>query len=194
MSAQDGAGAGNAGVPASADPGSNGTAGCAGASLSVVPVTGTHLTRQQLRDLIDARLLEGVVGDGFMLLRLDVSDGAAVDCGQAPRAQRLARVADRLVKQVRACDLFCRLEDDAYACVLPHVRRREEASALACRLCSLVASTSYADTHLHAHAGIAICPFDGATPEVLLKHAEDALYRAKRCQLGYAFFDWRTDP
>ncbi len=37
--------------------------------------------------------------------------------------------------------------------------------------------------------GIAMWPADGATPEGLLANADAAMYRAKRPQSGYAFFD-----
>jgi predicted signal transduction protein with EAL and GGDEF domain len=37
--------------------------------------------------------------------------------------------------------------------------------------------------------GIARSPADGVTTEALLKSADAAMYRAKREQTGYAFFD-----
>ena len=37
--------------------------------------------------------------------------------------------------------------------------------------------------------GVAICPDDAATAELLLRRADAAMYSAKRQQCGYVFFD-----
>jgi GGDEF domain-containing protein len=41
--------------------------------------------------------------------------------------------------------------------------------------------------------GIATSPADGASGDILLRHADAAMARAKRQQTSYAFFDARAD-
>jgi len=46
----------------------------------------------------------------------------------------------------------------------------------------------------HFVVDFAVCPRDGATASVLLKHADEATFRARAHGAGHAFFDPRLDP
>jgi diguanylate cyclase (GGDEF)-like protein len=126
--------------------------------------------------------------DGFK----PINDRHGHDTGDA----MLRIVAARLSRSVRADDMVCRLGGDEFACMLADAMTREQLSHLACKLFDAVSAplqVGALELSVRPSIGIAVCPTDGATSEALLKHADRAMYRAKRRQMGYAFFDRRTD-
>jgi predicted signal transduction protein with EAL and GGDEF domain len=62
--------------------------------------------------------------------------------------------------------LYLDLDGDEFACLLPDLLQLT----------------------IHASIGIAVCPSDGPSAEALPKSADEAMYRAKRQNTGYAFF------
>ncbi len=116
--------------------------------------------------------------------------------GHATGDELLRIVAERLSRNVRADDMVCRLGGDEFACLLSHPMGREQLGQIARKLFDAVsAPLQLGELHLSVRPsiGIAVCPGDGDTPGALLKRADAAMYRAKRRQLGYAFFDRRSD-
>jgi diguanylate cyclase (GGDEF)-like protein len=105
-------------------------------------------------------------------------------------------VAARLARSIRAEDMVCRLGGDEFACLLSDPLNRERLGHLACKLFDAVSAPLQLGPlklTVRPSIGIAVCPTDGATTDALLKCADAAMYRAKRHQSGYAFFDPQTD-
>lgn len=101
-------------------------------------------------------------------------------------------VATRLTRAVRTEDMLSHLGGDAFACLVADVSSREQLIHLASALFDVVSAPvkiGQIKVNLRPSIGIAMCPGDGATAEALIKNADVAMYRAKRQQTGYAFFD-----
>jgi diguanylate cyclase (GGDEF)-like protein len=97
---------------------------------------------------------------------------------------------------MRAEDMVCRLGGDEFACLLANAMGREQLSRLACELFDAVSAPlklGRQQFSVRPSIGIAVCPTDGDTTAALLKRADAAMYRAKRLQTGFAFFDRRSD-
>lgn len=128
------------------------------------------------------------------VLYLDLDGFKAVndDHGHEAGDELLRIVAARLAGAVRADDLVGRLGGDEFACVMADVPGRHQLSHLACKLYDAV-STPFQLGKLtltvRPSIGIAISPADGQTSDHLLRKADAAMYRAKRRQIGYAFFE-----
>jgi diguanylate cyclase len=104
----------------------------------------------------------------------------------------LCIVASRLARAVRAEDVVSRLGGDEFACAMTGVSARSQVGELARKLVELVSAPiriGPRDVAVRASIGIAMCPDDGVTPEVLLRSADAAMYHAKRQGSGLAFFD-----
>jgi diguanylate cyclase (GGDEF)-like protein len=122
--------------------------------------------------------------DGFK----PINDHHGHDAGD----QLLRIVAARLRRAVRADDLVSRLGGDEFACLLADLPGREQLSRLAGKLYEAVAApvrVGALELTVRPSISIATCPADGITGAQLLKHADAAMYRAKRQRSGYAFFD-----
>jgi diguanylate cyclase (GGDEF)-like protein len=79
-----------------------------------------------------------------------------------------------------------------FACLLADSPGRKQLAAFALRLSNTVSEPLKIGSRslkVRASIGIAMCPTDGATSEVLLNNADSAMYRAKRQKTGYAFCD-----
>jgi diguanylate cyclase (GGDEF)-like protein len=84
---------------------------------------------------------------------------------------------------VRTVDTVARLGGDEFAIFLPFLESEESARQLATRLVASLAEPFAVDgapTCVGVSIGIAIFPKDGANIDDLLRHADGALYEAKR--------------
>jgi diguanylate cyclase (GGDEF)-like protein len=116
--------------------------------------------------------------------------------GHAAGDELLRIVAARLARAVRAEDMVSRLGGDEFACLLGGLPSRDQLSHLACKLFDAVSAPfqlGELKLSVRPSIGIAMCPADGTTSDALIKNADTAMYRAKRGQVGYAFFDPRAD-
>lgn len=130
---------------------------------------------------------------GLALLYLDLDGFKAVndEHGHDAGDELLRIVAARLARSVRADDMVSRVGGDEFACLLADVPSREQLSHLACKMFDAVSAPmkiGQLKLTVRASIGIAVCPTDGASAEALLKSADNAMYRAKRQNTGYAFF------
>lgn len=126
--------------------------------------------------------------DGFK----PINDRHGHDTGD----ELLRIVARRLSHSVRDEDMVCRLGGDEFACLLTDPMGREQISHLASMLFDAVSAplkVGELELSVRPSIGIAVCPTDGDTAATLLKRADLAMYRAKRRQMGFAFFDRRAD-
>lgn len=155
--------------------------------------------RSFFRERLDQALAPAAApGPALALLYLDldgfkpINDMHGHEAGDA----LLRIVAARLSRAVRAEDMVGRLGGDEFGCLLGGLLNREQLGQLACKLFDAVSAPlciGELQLTVRPSIGIAVCPGDGATAEQLLKHADAAMYRAKRHRSGYAFFDGCVD-
>lgn len=132
------------------------------------------------------------------VLYLDLDDFKPINDlhGHETGDELLKIVAARLTRTVRADDMASRVGGDEFACLLGDVPTREQLSELARKLVHAISATvQIGDVVLQVRPsiGIALWPADGSTADLLLKTADAAMYRAKRLQTGFAFFDDLSD-
>jgi predicted signal transduction protein with EAL and GGDEF domain len=92
--------------------------------------------------------------------------------------------------------MVSRLGGDEFACLVSNVLNRDQLVHLACKLFDTVSAPvqiGRCRLIVRPSIGITTYPADGATAAALLKHADIAMYRAKRDQTGYAFFGDRAE-
>ncbi|NOX42239.1 MAG: EAL domain-containing protein [Gammaproteobacteria bacterium] len=103
----------------------------------------------------------------------------------------LYEIGERLSLVLRTSDTIARLGGDEFALILPNID--DGASELLADkiIRSLDSPVVFANQNIDVNIsiGIAIYPEHGDSNEVLLKHADSAMYNAKRNGLGYAVFD-----
>ena len=113
--------------------------------------------------------------------------------GHAQGDSLLKGVAMRLTRCLRAGDTPCRLAGDEFMVVLPDLQAHEQLSNACERILDSLADpfdlagvqfvTSFS-------IGVAICPRDGTDDETLMRHADMALYAAKKAgPNSYRFFE-----
>ncbi len=162
-------------------------------SLTALP------NRSFFRERLDDALTQsGAPRRAFAVLYLDLDNFKPINdaYGHGAGDELLRIVAARLRRAVRGEDLVSRMGGDEFACVLGGLPGHEQLCLVACKLLDAVSAPLYLGNlqlSVRPSIGIAICPTDGATAELLLKNADAAMYRAKRQKSGYAFFDERAD-
>lgn len=96
----------------------------------------------------------------------------------------LTEIAQRLTQVFRTSDIVGRLGGDEFAVLLPDVANLNECEAVLSRAIESVQfplrSLPGQETRITATIGYTIFPKDYATAEVLLDHADQALYEAKK--------------
>lgn len=109
----------------------------------------------------------------------------------------LKAAADRMKSCVRSEDIVARLGGDEFAILQVPSESPPDVNALATRLINVVGAPYDLDGHqviVGASVGIAVAPNDSDVPDVLMKNADLALYRAKADGGGvYRFFEAGMD-
>jgi diguanylate cyclase (GGDEF)-like protein len=109
----------------------------------------------------------------------------------------LQEVANRIRAVLSERETACRLGGDEFAIICPTVKDPGEATSLAWRLLNTLsqAHVIHEQTVIGGTSiGIALSGQDGSTPELLLKNADLALYRAKADGRGtFRFFEQEMD-
>ncbi|GJL78353.1 MAG: hypothetical protein NPINA01_13420 [Nitrospinaceae bacterium] len=107
--------------------------------------------------------------------------------------QVLKSVGARLKKCLRNQDTVARLGGDEFILLLPEINSPADADHLAKKLLHAVSQPIHIQEHelqITLSVGVALYPRDGENSTTLLKHADDALYAAKKQGKNcYQFFD-----
>jgi diguanylate cyclase (GGDEF)-like protein len=138
--------------------------------------------------------------ESFAVLMFDLDNFKAVNdtLGHPVGDALLRAVADRLRSCTRELDTMARLGGDEFVILQAHIDEPEQAArVLANRLLDAMDKPVMLGTHqvrVGVSIGIALAPRDGSDMDVLLKSADDALYRMKADgRNGFRFFDAMAD-
>ena len=162
--------------------------------------THDELTGLPNRRLFDDRLdmtLRRVARTGELVAVafLDVDRFKAINdsLGHAMGDRLLVALSQRLQGSLRESDTVARMGGDEFIFILPGLQRQEDAAIPAQKLLDAVREPIRLDGQglsVTASIGIAVCPFDGQDRDLLLRHADAALYRAKsRGRNRFELFD-----
>jgi diguanylate cyclase (GGDEF)-like protein len=161
------------------------------------------LTDLPNRTLLRQRLEQGLArcGRGHMLalLCLDLDDFKSVNdtLGHPVGDIMLQRVAMQLLRCVRAGDTVARLGGDEFAIIQEGIADAADVTTLAQRLIEEISLPCDIMGHrigVGVSIGVALAPDDGGEPDLLLRNADLALYRAKDDGRGRCcFFETEMD-
>ncbi len=135
-----------------------------------------------------------VAGESIAVLFLDldrfknVNDTLGHDVGD----RLLVAVAQRIRRSVRNADCVARLGGDEFTVVLAEVVGPNAAVAAAQNIVRAISTPFQIDGHdifVTTSIGISMYPHDATDVGSLLKHADTAMYRAKRTASGFQFFE-----
>ncbi|WP_082012659.1 bifunctional diguanylate cyclase/phosphodiesterase [Belnapia sp. F-4-1] len=142
-----------------------------------------------------AQAVGGLPAAGFTVFYLDLDRFKEVydSLGHGVGDQLLREAGARIRGCLREGDLVARLGGDEFAAILPGRSTAESIAPFAERLIRMVGhGYSFGDTRLDVGVslGIALAPQDGRDADLLLRHADMALYEAKETGRGtFRFFD-----
>lgn len=108
----------------------------------------------------------------------NINDSYGHDIGD----KLLIAVAKRLQACVRGEDMVSRWGGDEFICVLLNIKHESDVISLANKMIEQISQECNFDgtiVSISATIGIAICPMDGETAEVLFKKVDLAMYRSK---------------
>ncbi|MDB5624990.1 MAG: hypothetical protein JWR73_792 [Tardiphaga sp.] len=126
-----------------------------------------------------------LTGHAFAVLLLDLDHFKEVNdqFGHPVGDDYLAQIAARLRRSTRDIDMLARIGGDEFALVAADIDSADAAFAIARQVCDVFAEPFLVEGHLltgSVSVGIALAPRDGAEPNELIRHADVALYRAKK--------------
>lgn len=128
-----------------------------------------------------------------MFLDLDRFKRVNDTFGHAKGDELLQQVVLRLRQAIRGGDTLARLGGDEFTLVLPNLRGRQDAEAVAAKILDNLREPFEIDNqaiHISVSIGIVIYPGDGDSIEELLRHADIAMYQVKSIvKDGYYFYD-----
>lgn len=162
------------------------------------PLTGLP-NRALLREKLDRELILSGGGKRCAVLCLDLDHFKDVNdtLGHGAGDLLLKTVTDRLKSHLTDDDTIARLGGDEFIVLRENVQDDELVSDLARRLVESVGEAFNVDgqtVHIGASIGIAIVPANGDTPDVVLRNADTALYKAKTSgRSTFCFFEAEMD-
>ena len=117
-----------------------------------------------------------------IILDLDRFKNINETLGHVVGDKLLVAVAERLLGVLNENETIARFGGDEFTLLLPQVTMVEEATQHAQKIIELLATPfklNGHELHVTTSIGMAFYPEDGENPEILLKNAETAMYRAK---------------
>jgi diguanylate cyclase (GGDEF)-like protein/PAS domain S-box-containing protein len=102
--------------------------------------------------------------------------------GHAIADSVLCQIAKRLMNALRNDDTVARQGGDEFLILLPELSSEQQAAQIARKLIKILNAPFKIDdqeTYITASLGIAMYPVDGEDPEVLIQHADMAMYQVK---------------
>lgn len=150
----------------------------------VDPVTGLA-NRNAFQERIDFALLQAQRFDErFALMMLDLDNFKSINdtLGHLSGDELLRMVAGRLKEALRRDDIVSRQGGDEFAILIRISDAEEEAHLVADKIVTLFATPFVIDDQefaVTASIGLALYPRDGDSLELLLRHADTAMYAAK---------------
>jgi diguanylate cyclase (GGDEF)-like protein/PAS domain S-box-containing protein len=163
------------------------------------PLTGLP-NRASFMEHLDQQMMLGPSGGARLaLLFIDLDHFKRVNdsLGHLTGDTLLRTVAARITASLRATDVVSRFGGDEFVVLLAGLaggpQHRGDAEEVAQKLLASIAAPVNAEGRplsVTPSVGIALYPDDGATAELLVKHADSAMYLAKsRGRANYQFFD-----
>jgi diguanylate cyclase (GGDEF)-like protein len=147
------------------------------------PLTGLPNRRFFVERLSEVLLTTtNVSRSAVLMLDLDGFKSINDAYGHAVGDQALIMFAERVSPIMRSGAMLTRIGGDEFAIIVPDISSLDNPTALARRIEVATAEPyliEHISTKLGVGIGIAIAPEDGIDPEVLVQHADRALYRAK---------------
>ena len=141
--------------------------------------------RRLFDDRLDMHLRRAArTGEMVAVAFLDVDRFKTINdsLGHAVGDRLLVSLSRRLRASLRESDTVARMGGDEFIFILPGLNRPEDALAPVRKLVEALRAPVWIDGHeLHVTAsiGVAVHPGDGQDRDLLLRHADSALYRAK---------------
>ncbi|TRX01276.1 bacteriohemerythrin [Candidatus Methylobacter oryzae] len=151
-----------------------------------------RLLQERLKHSIEVERREG---KRLALLMLDLDRFKAVNdsLGHLAGDELLQQVAARISARLRDMDMVARLGGDEFVVLLEDIAHAEDAARVASEIILVLNRpfqlTQSNDVQIGASIGISLYPEHGANYEILMDHADAALYQAKDQGRGcYAYF------
>ncbi len=151
-----------------------------------------RLLQERLKHSIDVERRDG---KRLALLMLDLDRFKAVNdsLGHLAGDELLQQVAVRISARLRDADMVARLGGDEFVVLLEDIAHAEDAARVAAEIIFVLGKpfqlTQSNDVQIGASIGISLYPEHGASYEMLMDHADAALYQAKDQGRGcYAYF------
>jgi diguanylate cyclase (GGDEF)-like protein len=126
-----------------------------------------------------------------VLLDLDNFKSVNDTLGHAQGDLLLQVVAEHLQKSIRKADTLARMGGDEFTFIFENVTGTEDEETLARKIQAVFQQPFQTGGHMlevTASIGISLYPFDGEDAESLLKHADIAMYLAKRARNQARFY------
>ncbi|MGM0519990.1 MAG: EAL domain-containing protein [Campylobacterota bacterium] len=110
----------------------------------------------------------------------------------------LVEVSKRMKQVVRADDTVARLGGDEFVVILTDLEKSDDCALTLYRLLNTIRASYLIDGHtidtISASIGVSIYPKDRVEPEILLRHADVAMYKSKNSGKNkFSFFDIAAD-
>jgi diguanylate cyclase (GGDEF)-like protein/PAS domain S-box-containing protein len=156
------------------------------------------LTDLPNRLLLDDRLAQAITlalrhdkKTAVLLLDLDRFKHVNDMLGHVTGDRLLQEIARRAQSCVQETDTVSRQGGDEFVIVLSELADSMDAARIAAQLLEKIAQPYFIDgheVHITVSIGISICPDDGENSGTMIKHADAAMYQAKKGRNQYQFF------